>query len=121
MTEESHKLLMETTAVALRLADVDMRELQLLFAELFDRAALALQKQGLEQDDAVFDRAVVCNVGTTRCEAAADWLSDRGRFIGQLLGQLPRGSDPDTVRIVELKVTVHREPFPVRVIHPQRQ
>ncbi|MCH8243983.1 MAG: hypothetical protein IH897_15435, partial [Planctomycetes bacterium] len=56
-------ILSVTENVALSLHDLSLDTLQREFGLLFDRAARALPKTGLDHDDVVFERRLVCRRG----------------------------------------------------------
>ncbi len=99
-----------TEDVALSLHDLSLETLRREFGLLFDRAALALQKTGLDHDDVVFERRLVCRRGDQTCDVPADWLADRDRLIQCVRSAFPDASNlppADTdVRIEALRVDV---------------
>ena len=103
-------ILSVTQDVALSLHDLPLDTLQREFGLLFDRAARALQKTGLDQDDVLFERRLVCRHGERTCDVHADWLADRDRLVQSVrdafadANKLP-SADSD-VRIEALRVDV---------------
>ena len=73
-------------------AELDLERLRGGFAELFDRAARAVQLAGYEQDDAVFERYLIVRTAE-RAEVSigAEWLADRGRLVRHLAESLDGG------------------------------
>ena len=109
-------LLTETAAVRLPLDDLDMDALRGGFSGLFDRAARAIQLQGLEQDDVVFDRFLLCECARERFEVAAEWLSDRDRLISSIRARASALPNRTDITIVELRVAVRQQSLPIRPI-----
>ncbi len=103
-------ILSVTENVALSLDDLPLETLRREFGLLFDRAARALQKTGLDHDDVVFERRLVCRRGDQTRDVPADWLADRDRLVQCVLSafadanKLP-SADGD-VRIEALRVDV---------------
>ena len=74
----------ETLPIEMTLGGVDLDRLRRGFAELFDRAAHAVQFAGYEQDDAVLERFLVVRSALGEEVAArADWLTDRERLLSR--------------------------------------
>jgi hypothetical protein len=100
------------------LAELDMRRLQVAFSDLFDRAAEAIQRLALDQDDIVLDRILVCRTPAGLRETPAEWLADKDRLIAGLQAHL--GTPTETKRdsappsIAGLKVVVRSSPLPLR-------
>jgi len=70
----------ETIPIEMRVDDLDLGRLRRGFAELFDRAAHAVQLAGYEQDDAVLERfLIVRSAYGEEVVVRADWLEDRSR------------------------------------------
>ena len=84
----------ETLPMEMSVAALDLDRLRRGFAELFDRAAQAVQLAGYEQDDAVFERYVrVWTADGAEVSIGAEWLADRERLIGDIAavgGELSR-------------------------------
>jgi hypothetical protein len=123
MTQQrGNHLHVEEAAFDCPVVDIDLRRLQLGFSELFDRAAQAVQRLGLDVDDVVFDRVLVCRTTNVAClEVVADWVADKERLIAHIQSHLAqastptaRGGDLATLRIVALKVIVRCETLPTR-------
>ena len=99
-----------TENVAFSLHDLPLETFQREFGLLFDRAARALQKTGLDHDDVLFERRLVCRRGDQVCDVPADWLADRDRLVQCVRSacnspdQLP--SIDGDVRIEALRVDV---------------
>lgn len=104
------------------LADLDLRRLQLAFSDLFDRASEAIQRLGLDQDDIVLDRFLICRTPEGPHDIPAEWISDKARLIQSVQAHLrsfAKGSPqapvpPLAAEILGLKVVVRAEPFPTR-------
>ena len=103
-------ILSVTQDVALSLHDLPLDTLQREFGLLFDRAARALQKTGLDHDDVLFERRLVCRRGDQTCDAPADWLADRVRLVQSVRSAFPGANDLPRadvdVRIEALRVDV---------------
>ena len=103
-------ILSVTEDVAFSLHDLPLDTLRREFGLLFDRAARELQKTGLDHDDVVFERRLVCRRGDQTCDVPADWLADRDRLIQSVRSAFPDAdnlpsADRD-VRIEALRVDV---------------
>jgi hypothetical protein len=90
-------------------SDLDLEKLRRCFAELFDRAAHAVQLAGYEQDDAVLERSLmVRRAGGEEVVVRADWLLDRERLVRQIMAGLEDRScgplDVSEVQIVGARV-----------------
>jgi len=82
----------ETLPLVMSAAALDLERLRRGFAELFDRAAQAVQLAGYDQDDAVFERYLIVRTADgAEVTIKADWLADRERLIGHLAESLDRG------------------------------
>ncbi len=99
----------ETAPIEMRVDDLDLDRLRRGFAELFDRAAHAIQLAGHKQDDAVLERfLIVRSAGGEEIAVRADWLADRERLadhvaseLGPAIGATWRPSD---VQLIKIKV-----------------
>ena len=79
----------ETNPLEMTVDRLDLERLRKGFAELFDRAAQAVQLAGYEQDDAVFDRYLLVQVADgAKVSIRADWLADRERLVGHITSEL---------------------------------
>ena len=79
----------ETLPVKMAAAALDLERLRRGFAELFDRAAHAVQLAGYEQDDAVLERYLVVRVAEgAEVSIRADWLADRERLVDHVTSKL---------------------------------
>ena len=99
----------ETVPIEMRVDDLDLDRLRRGFAELFDRAAHAVQLAGYEQDDAVLERfLIVRSAYGEEVVVRADWLADRERLIRQIAAELEDRSrgplDVSDVQIVGARV-----------------
>ncbi len=107
---ESTTIISVTENVALSLHHLPLETLQREFGLLFDRAARALQKTGLDQDDVLFERRLVCRRGDQTRDVPADWLADRDRLVQCVRSAFPDANDfPSAggdVRIEALRVDV---------------
>ena len=106
---EPRTLYTETLPVEFSLNDLDLDVLRRRFAEVFDRAAHAVQLAGFEQDDAIIERYVICRLGErTELAVTAESLSDRERLSRHVTETIRLRTGPSTVqsdvRIVGLKV-----------------
>ena len=98
-------------------ADLDLDRLRRCFAELFDRAAHAVQLAGYEQDDAVLERFLVVRSALGEEVAArADCLADRERLLNHTTAavEAESGASADTheLTIVGLRVVAVVETGP---------
>ena len=101
------------------LAQIDLDAVRRKFSELFDQAARANTLAGFDLDDVLVERHIVCTMGgAAPIKVVADHLSDRDRLLAHVLstvnvadhgGQCPPYVT-EQVTIVELRVTVIREP-----------
>ncbi len=107
---ESTTIISVTENVALSLHDLPLETLQREFGRLFDRAARALQKTGLDHDDVLFERRLVCRRGDQECDVPADWLADRDRLVQSVRSSFHNANDLPSadgdVRIEALRVDV---------------
>ena len=85
----------------------DPRPLHLAFAELFDRAALAVHQAGSDLDEVLVERTLVARTLHVEREITASFLSDAGRLEGVILSAL---TDQELGREGEIEV------FAVRLI-----
>jgi hypothetical protein len=94
----------ETVPIEMRVGDLDLDRLRRGFAELFDRAAQAVQLAGYEQDDAVLERfLIVRSAGGEEIVVRADWLADRERLVRQIAAGLEdRSRGPVDVADVQI-------------------
>ena len=107
----------ETFLVDMRLADLDLDRLRRCFAELFDRAAHAVQLAGHEQDDAVLERFLVVRSALGQEVAVrADWLTDRERLLDHtraaVEGESGTSADMHELTILGLRVVALVETGP---------
>ena len=98
----------ETVPIEMRVDDLDLDRLRRGFAELFDRAAHAVQLAGYEQDDAVLERCLVVGAAGAEFTMRVDWLVGRERLIRQIVAGLEDRScgplDVSGVQIVGARV-----------------
>lgn len=98
----------ETLPMEMSAAALDLARLRRGFAELFDRAAHAVQLAGYEQDDALFERHLLVRTADgAEVAVRADWLADRERLIGHLaenLGHSVTSVDLSCVSIIGIGV-----------------
>ena len=98
----------ETLPMEIAAAALDRERLRRGFAELFDRAAQAVQLAGYEQDDSVFERYLVVRTADgAEVSIVAEWLADRERLIGHIiesLGGFPVDADLSRVCIIGVRV-----------------
>jgi hypothetical protein len=79
----------ETLPLEMTAAALELDRLRKGFAELFDRAAQAVQLAGYEQDDAVLERYLIVRTADgTEVTIGAEWLADRERLIGYIVESL---------------------------------
>ena len=104
-------ILSVTQDVAFSLHDLPLETLRREFGLLFDRAARALQKTGLDHDDVLFERRLVCRRGDQECDVPADWLADRDRLV-----QCVRSAFPDTTDLPSADGDVQIEALRVDVV-----
>ena len=84
-----HVVFDETVAMEMSAAALDLDCLRKGFAELFDRAARAVQLAGYEQDDAVFERYLLVRTADgAEVTIEANWLADRERLIRHIVESL---------------------------------
>ena len=90
------------------LIELDLNSLRLAFVPLFDRAAHVVQLAGLEQDDSIIDRYLVCRDerGTERI-IPAQWLSHRERLIESVCAAFDNGP-ASGIRLTGIKVQVNK-------------
>jgi hypothetical protein len=98
----------ETLPMEMAAAALDLERLRMGFAELFDRAAQAVQLAGYEQDDAVFERYLLVRTAEgAEVSIGAEWLADRERLIGHIAESLDRsvrGVDLSGACIIGIRV-----------------
>ena len=99
----------ETLPVEVSAAAIDLERLRKGFAELFDRAAQAVQLAGYEQDDALFERYLVLRTAEgAEVTIEAEWLADRERLIRHIAegvrGSNAVGVDLSCVSIIAVRV-----------------
>ncbi len=63
---------------------IPLDELQVCFADLFERAAYVVQCKGYEQDDTIVDRFFLCKVGETTHVVEAAFISEENLLTKQL-------------------------------------
>jgi hypothetical protein len=104
----NEKLPLEMAAAAL-----DLERLRRGFAELFDRAAQAVQLAGYEQDDAAFERYLLVRTADgAEVSTKAEWLADRERLIGHIAEETQkaktqkRASDVDLADVLIIGIRV---------------
>jgi len=101
----------ETLSMEMSAAALDLERLRRGFAELFDRAAQAVQLAGYEQDDAVFERYLLVRTADgAEVTITAEWLADRERLIGHIAGSLYKGhrheaTEGERITNYELQIT----------------
>ncbi len=93
---------------------LDLERLRRGFAELFDRAAQAVQLAGYEQDDAVVERYMLVRTAEgAETSIVADWLADRERLVSHVHSELHRafgdGCNPSDVQVVGVRVVAFLE------------
>ena len=99
----------ETVPIEMRVDGHDLDRLRRGFAELFDRAAHAVQLAGYEQDDAVLERfLIVRSAYGEEVVVRADWLADRERLVDQVASELGRAIGgtwkPSDIQLIKIKV-----------------
>ena len=99
----------ETVPIEMRVDDLDLDRLRRGFAELFDRAAHAVQLAGYEQDDAVLERFLIVRcAGGEEIVVRADWMMDCERLADHVASELGRTIDgtwkPSDVQLIKIKV-----------------
>ncbi len=99
----------ETVPIEMRVDDLDLDRLRRGFAELFDRAAHAVQLAGYEQDDAVLERfLIVRSAGGEEVVVRADWLADRERLADHVVSKLNEAiggtRKPSDAQLIKIKV-----------------
>jgi len=99
----------ETVPIEMRVDGLDLDRLRRGFAELFDRAAQAVQLAGYEQDDAVLERfLIVRSAYGEEIVVRADWLADRERLADDVASELERAiggtRKPLDVQLIKIKV-----------------
>lgn len=94
----------ETLPLEMAVAALDLERLRRGFAELFDRAARAVQLVGYEQDDALFERYLVLRtVDGTEVTTGAEWLADRERLVRHIAGSV-HGSNTASVELSPVSI-----------------
>ena len=104
----------ETLPIEMAAAELDLERLRRGFAELFDRAAQAVQLAGYEQDDVVLERfLIVRTVCGEEMTLSAEWLSDRERLVQHLVrecrGIIGQRLDFSDVRVIGLRIAAGRD------------
>lgn len=103
-------ILSVTENFAFSLHELPLETLRREFGLLFDRAARALPKSGLDQDDVVFERRLICRRGDQTCDVPADWLANRDRLVQSVRSAFPTANNSpcadSDVRIEALRVDV---------------
>jgi len=99
----------ETVPIETGVDGLDLGRLRRGFAELFDRAAQAVQLAGYEQDNAVLERfLIVRSAGGEEIVVRADWLADRERLVDHVVSELERAIDGtwkrSDVKLIKIKV-----------------
>lgn len=108
----------ETRPVQVRVDRLDLEWLRRQFAEPFDGAAQAVQRAGLDQDDTVVERILVCDFGgqDPPVSVPAAWLSDRARLQQALLEHCRKsgrdGAALEDITIIGLRVEAWHEEMP---------
>jgi len=101
----------ETLPMEMSARALDLARLRRGFAELFDRAAQAVQLAGYEQDDAVLERYLLVRAADgAEVVVSAEWLADRERLIGHLavcvdLGRRHQATKGERITNYELRIT----------------
>lgn len=80
----------ETAVLEMPIAALDLKRLQEVFSQLFDRVLLGVQRAGLDCDDVVLERSLALRLG----DGAPQWrvieyLSDRPRLEAELSSKPP--------------------------------
>lgn len=95
------------------LGRLDMKALQFGYAQLGEKAAEAVMRNGLDLDDVIFE-----HWADVQGEAVAgpqpvriEWLSDRQRCVDSIRRQCPSVQGPDQTAIVGLRVRVLSDPL----------
>ena len=99
------------------LSEIDLDAVRRKFSELFDRVARAVFRAGLDLDDVLVERQVVCRInGHPPIRVSADHLSDLDRFVQHVLAAAKLEFDRDipsgAVTLIELRITAIREQCP---------
>ena len=99
------------------LSEIDLDAVRRKFSELFDRVARAVFRAGLDLDDVLVERQVVCRIdGHPPIRISADHLSDEDRFTQHVLAavklELNRDIPSGAVTLMELRITAIREQRP---------
>jgi hypothetical protein len=74
----------EELRVAWRADAIPLDELQVAFADLFERAAYVVQCKGYEQDDTIVDRFLLCRNAERTYVVEASFISDGRLLVEQL-------------------------------------
>lgn len=122
-TDAPAPLFAETVPVDWPADDLELGPLREGFALLFDRAAHAVQLAGYEQDDALIDRSLICEVaGVGQVPVPSVFLGDLGRLRRLVDESVQRAAGrvvPVTsVRVVALAVEARLDPGPNQPVHP---
>lgn len=94
------------------MVEADLEEIRRVFSALFDRAARATVRAGLDLDDVIVERHVDCRIGGQHVRIAADHLSNPERFVDYMLGVANAncGAGAADVLITALSIAVVRDP-----------
>lgn len=123
-TDAPAPLFADTVSVNWPADQLELGPLREGFAVLFDRAAHAVQLAGYEQDDALIDRSLICEVvGLGQIPVPSVPLGDLGRLRHLVDESIQRASGrvvPVTeVRVVALAVEARLDPGPNHPVHPK--
>lgn len=95
----------ETVPLRMALEAIDLDVLRRGFSDLFDRAALAASQAGLDLDDTIVDRRLVCkSVADESFQVEAVSLTDAGRVL-ESVRAAARGKQRGPTEIVGLRAT----------------
>lgn len=103
MSAHAHRVLHnESLPMAMAVDALDLERLRRGFAELFDRAAQAVQLAGYEQDDAVLQRYLVVRAGGgEEFSVKAEWLADGERLIRHIAEETQKAKTQKRVSALE--------------------
>ncbi len=114
--DSSNILCTEETVVDWRADCIPLDDLQVCFADLFERAAYVVQCKGYEQDDTIVDRFFVCEIGETTHVVEAAFISEENLLTRQLsrdLGVVAGGTvSLSDARVVGLRVVTILDAWP---------
>lgn len=89
MTIDANNILCtQETAVDWPADAIPLDELQVHFADLFERAAYVVQCKGYEQDDTIVDRFLLCRIGEDTHVVEAAFISDENLLTKRLASDL---------------------------------